>query len=100
MIKIHRENSQEYLINDMRGVKVEDPLSYEDVEFQNKEWDNIPYILPRWIMHMDRHLKALISHCYLKNQEETTTSLRHHVFTKIDVCSFVLLLANSNSDIS
>ena len=89
---MHREDSQQNLLSEMRSKVVDDPLAYEEFQYQNKEWDNIPFILPRWFMHLDRHLRAIINYCFTKSQEETTQQLRQEIYKSLEVRT--LLYAN------
>jgi hypothetical protein len=47
---------------------VSDPLSYEDFTFKLPDWSNIPSIIPKFCLHLNKHLKGIITH--LKNDKE------------------------------
>ena len=68
--------SQERLVKEYLNYKVEDPLQYERFHYPLNEWDNIPPILPRFILTMNEHLKALVDSWKNKFKEEKTIDLR------------------------
>jgi hypothetical protein len=32
--------------------EVQDPLNYKPVDFERREWDNIPMVIPRFCLHL------------------------------------------------
>jgi predicted transcriptional regulator len=62
---------------------VEDPLVYRDATYEKREWDNIPMVIPRFCIHLSKHLEALVSHCKTRSEEETTADLRSSLLATI-----------------
>ena len=76
--------SQEKLIKEYLKYKVDDPLKYEEFKYPLNEWDNIPPILPRFILTMNRHLIAIVHAWSEKFKEETTIDLRKDIQSKLN----------------
>ena len=74
---MHRPDSQTDLLNTYLEEIIEDPLSYKEVAYDKTEWDNIPQIIPRYCIHMSKHLLAMTDHYNKKCHEETTEQLRN-----------------------
>jgi hypothetical protein len=72
---IANEN-QEKLVKEYLKYKVDDPLKYEEFKYPFNEWDNVPPIIPRFILKMNQHLKSLVASCSAKFHEESTHNLR------------------------
>ena len=49
---------------------------YEEFDYDKSEWDNIPVIIPRFVIFLSKHLAALIRHLGILVEEETTVQLR------------------------
>lgn len=56
---------------------------YRDVPYEKREWDNIPMVIPRFCIHLSKHLEALASHCKARSEEETTADLRSSLIDTI-----------------
>ena len=80
---MHKSESQYRIINEYLAQIIPDPLSYDEVSFEKKEWDNIPMVLPRFIIHMSKHLAALTQHYSIKCGEESTAELRQAMIGEI-----------------
>lgn len=72
---IANEN-QERLVKQYLKYQVEDSLKYEEFKYPLNEWDNIPPIIPRFILTMNQHLKSIVATCRDKFKEESTYNLR------------------------
>ena len=49
---------------------------YEEFDYDKSEWDNIPVIIPRFVLFLSKHLGALIRHLGIIAEEGTTAQLR------------------------
>lgn len=67
---------------------IEDPLTFNELHFDIEEWSNIPPLVPKYLLHLNNHVKALVKHCKEKSTEETTENLRRDVFKHIEVSFF------------
>ncbi|CAI2384925.1 unnamed protein product [Moneuplotes crassus] len=68
--------SQEKMVKEYLDYQVDDPLSYVEFKYPLNEWDNVPPIIPRFVLRMNQHLKAIVHKCKEKFNEETTKDLR------------------------
>ncbi|CDW89405.1 UNKNOWN [Stylonychia lemnae] len=82
---MHRPDSQTEIINTYLREKINNPLIYEEVEYDKSEWDNIPWIIPRYCIHLSKHLESLTEHYKEKCSEETTKELRESLTADIQV---------------
>ena len=80
---MHRSESQEALIREMMTLDITNPIKYEAFDYDKSEWDNIPVILPRFVIFLSKHLGALIRHLGIEAQAETTAQLRTDVFQNL-----------------
>lgn len=79
---IANEN-QEKMVKEYLKYKVDDALDYEEFKYPLNEWDNIPPIIPRFILIMNQHLKAIVHKWREKFKEETTIDLRMDIEEQI-----------------
>ena len=59
---MHKSESQFRLINSFLDEEVIDPLNYAPVPFQKQEWDNIPMVIPRFCLHLQKHMNTFTKH--------------------------------------
>ena len=52
--------------------KVENALEYNVFKHDRSEWDNVASIIPKFSFHLQKHLMALVYHCFEKSKEEST----------------------------
>jgi hypothetical protein len=55
----HRSDSEYWL--SLREAVVKDPLRYERVDHDIHEWDNIPPIIVKMCLHMQRYMESTIT---------------------------------------
>jgi hypothetical protein len=51
---MHKSESQYRIINEYLAQTIEDPLTYYEVSYEKKEWDNIPMVIPRFIINLSK----------------------------------------------
>lgn len=56
---------------------VKDPLKFEVIEHESEEWDNIPPIVVRMCLNLNRYMQSTIAFITQKNYE--IRSLQHDV---------------------
>eukprot|EP00347_Sterkiella_histriomuscorum_P021096 403335268 len=81
---MHRPDSQTQIINTYLQEIIKDPLHYEEVEYDKTEWDNIPWIIPRYCIHLSKHLQSITTHYKSKCEEESTQELRDSLTKDIE----------------
>ena len=73
---MHKSESQFRLINTYMDEEVVDPLNYAQVAFQKQEWDNIPMVIPRFCLHLEKQMNALSSHYRDRCEQEPDPAAR------------------------
>ena len=63
---MHRPESQTEIIKSYLAEEIANPLEYKEVEFEKSEWDNIPWVIPRYCIHLQKHMQALTLHYQAK----------------------------------
>ena len=53
-----------------------DPIRYKQVKYKRHEWDNIPPVVPRFVIHLQRYVEALSTLEHAESLKETTLDLR------------------------
>ena len=51
--------SQEEHMEEILKYEVENPLIYQEFEYDKNQWDNIPSIIPKFVLFMSKHLEGL-----------------------------------------
>lgn len=54
---IKHSDSLESWIQGVSGQQHDNPLEFNEFEFQIKEFDNVPTVIPRFLFHLSSHLK-------------------------------------------
>ena len=60
-------------------------MMYKDFQYERHEWDNIPIIVPRFIIYMSKYVKGLSSFAKRQNEMETTEELRRDLDRRYEV---------------
>ena len=63
------------LIKEAIQYTVSNELEYKEFEYDVSEWDNIPLIIPRFIVFLSWHLEAVVRHCRNVSQKESVEVL-------------------------
>lgn len=75
-MQMHEWEKQEVLLDKIEGQEVDDVLVYNNFLYEKHEWDNIPGIVPRYIIYLAKYMEGI---CKVSNEfdaRETTLSLR------------------------
>ena len=73
-------------------------MMYKDFQYERHEWDNIPIIVPRFIIYMSKYVKGLSSFAKRQSEMETTEELRRDLDRRYEVLYACLNAANLESD--
>ena len=73
-------------------------MMYKDFQYERHEWDNIPIIVPRFIIYMSKYVKGLSSFAKRQSEMETTEELRRDLDRRYEVPIICLNDANLESD--
>ena len=69
-------------IERVAGETFEQPLEYPNFEFEIKEFDNVPLVLPRFLFHLNHQLKSVCEYLKKRDEEERTESVRKYFTQK------------------
>ena len=58
---LKRKDSQESNIQRLSNTPVDEPLKYIPIEFDFSEWDNIPSVITKFCINLDRYMKSTIN---------------------------------------
>jgi hypothetical protein len=76
MLRMHEWESQEKILSALELQDVENFLLYKDFQYQRHEWDNIPIIVPRFIIYLSKYIKGLAGYAKGIDEQEKPESLR------------------------
>jgi len=49
---------------------VTDPLNYQEIVYDLAEWDNIPSIITKFCLNLDRYMKSTVSYLAQQKHDE------------------------------
>ena len=75
--------SQEDYMEDILKYEVDNALEYEEFEYDKNQWDNIPSIIPKFVLFMSKHLEALVGKCNERFSQISPLELQNEVDLKI-----------------
>lgn len=73
-------------------------MMYKDFQYERHEWDNIPIIVPRFIIYMSKYVKGLSSFAKRQSEMETTEELRRDLDRRYEVLYACFNATNLESD--
>ena len=73
---MHEWERQDKLLEKVENEKIDDCLKFKKFTYQKQEWDNIPGIVPRYVIYLSKYIEGLCSFCDDVNSRETVDSLR------------------------
>jgi hypothetical protein len=69
---------------------VENFMLYKDFQYERHEWDNIPIIVPRFIIYLSKYVKGLSSFARKQSEMESTEDLREDLDRRYKVKTYFL----------
>ena len=73
---MHEWEKQEKLLEKIEEIEIEDCLQYNVFAYEKHEWDNIPSIVPRYIIYLSKYMAGISQICKEVTDRETTYDLR------------------------
>ena len=67
----------------LEGQKIENPLIYTKIKYPSHEWDNIPPVIPRFIIQLEKYMDGLTTAVKTQTELETVASLRQFTEGKV-----------------
>ena len=58
-------------------------MTYHQVRFDKKEWDNVAPVVPRFLIYLEKYVKGLTEKCYEFNERESVMDLRADLTNKL-----------------
>ena len=72
----HEWERQEVLLDKIESFKIENCLTFNKFAYEKHEWDNIPAIVPRYVIYLAKYMEGICQISDEFNNRETTMSLR------------------------
>lgn len=82
---MHEWERQDKLLERVEQMQVESCLEYNTFEYEKHEWDNIPGIVPRYIIYLSKYMAGISAVCNEFDKRETTGELRTAMLKQIGV---------------
>lgn len=83
---------QDEFMLQLEGQRIENPLVYNKIQYPSHEWDNIPPVIPKFIIQLEKYMEGITSLLKTQAALETVAELR----TWSDAQVKVSLPINSN----
>ena len=75
-MQVHEWEKQEKLLQKVEEYQIEDPMTYNKFAYEKHEWDNIPTIVPRYVIYLSKYIDGISKFCFEVRGRETTPELR------------------------
>ena len=86
----HEWINNDNLMLSLEGKKIENPLIYEKITYPSHEWDNIPPVIPKFIIQLEKYMEGITSRLKAESELETVASLRTWSENSVNVSSLSL----------
>lgn len=73
------------MLEKIKKKEIANPLIYDEFLYEKNEWDNIPGIVPKYVIYLSKYIKGLSEFCYTLSQKETVNSIRDFTEDSINV---------------
>jgi len=51
------------LLAKIENQKIKDPLVWEQLKYERNEWDNIPGIVPKYVIYVAKYVEGISAFC-------------------------------------
>ena len=68
--------SQDDFMKTLEAEPLDNPLVYEKIPYYSREWDNIPPIVPRYVIQLSKYMDGVTKQVKYQSELETVASLR------------------------
>jgi hypothetical protein len=58
-------------------------LRYDDFSFHLTDWSNIPSIIPRFCLHLNKHLKGIVGYCKFEKERDRFPAFKEEMIALI-----------------
>jgi hypothetical protein len=73
---MHEWDKQAVLLDKIESFQLADVLQYNKFAYEKHEWDNIPAIVPRYVIYLAKYMDGICKISDEFNKRETTMDLR------------------------
>ena len=80
---MHEWEKQEKLLEKIEAYKIDNCLVYNKFAYEKHEWDNIPGIVPRYVIYLSKYMMGLVDFCHEMNTREHIDHLRGDMTDKL-----------------
>ena len=92
------KDPHEWMHNDdlmlkLEGQKIENPLIYTKITYPSHEWDNIPPVIPKFIIQLEKYMEGITQRLKTESELETVASLRSWSENSVKVRFLLLTLS-------
>lgn len=95
---MHEWERQEVLLDKIESFKIDNCLQYNKFAYEKHEWDNIPAIVPRYVIYIAKYMEGLCNISDEFNKRESTIDLRTDMVSKINDAN-TLISTNRSTDL-
>ena len=60
----------------LEGQRIENPLIYNKIQYPSHEWDNIPPVIPKFIIQLEKYMEGITSMLKTQSELETVAEMR------------------------
>ena len=82
---MHEWEKQSKLLEKIESYQIADCLTYNNFVYEKHEWDNIPSIVPRYVIYLSKYMKGICAVCKEFQEREATDQLRKDIEHKLSV---------------
>ena len=77
-------HQDEFMLS-LEGQRIPNPLVYSKIKYPSHEWDNIPPVIPKFIINLEKYMEGLTEIVKRETELETTALLRKFTQAEINV---------------
>ena len=87
---VRPKDPREWMRNDelmlqLEGQRIENPLIYQKIPYPSHEWDNIPPVIPKFIIQLEKYVDGITQKLSAVETLETVASLRSYTENEVKV---------------
>ena len=97
-MQMHEWERQEALLDNIEATNIDDCLKYDVFTYEKHEWDNIPAIVPRYIIYLAKYMQGVVGISHDLYNREDVRDLRADLCGQIGA-SNALINGNRETDL-
>lgn len=84
-MQVHEWEKQEKLLEKVESYEIDDCMQYNKFAYEKHEWDNIPTIVPRYVIYLSKYVEGISKFCFEVRGREPTNVLRDDLTEQLAV---------------